>query len=206
VCVAPEYPPRMPKPYVQSLEARSWLAARGKTVDAICAELELTVGMAVTRPRRFALEGAGSDAGWYLIVGDGRDHRLIQEPVLTRLSEGCEVLTCTVEERNLYSAATGWKNGRRLWSVCYEGEDQPGVVAAEGDLPVTYVLIHRDYTARSQAEDAGDLLLDPLFEIPIELVRNAVAYRPDERSPAFDGRFTLLEAIDPTLLQRLFGG
>ena len=191
---------------LQSLGARSWLAVRGKAADAIRADLGLKAGMAVTRPRRFALEGAGSDAGWYLIVGDGRDHRLIQEPVLTRLSDGCEVLTCTVDESNLFSVATGWRNGRRLWSVRYEGEDKPGVVAAEGDLPVTYVLIHRDYVARSQAEDAGDLLLDPLFEIPIELVRNAVGYRPDERSPAFEGRFTLLEAIDPTLMQRLFGG
>lgn len=41
---------------------------------------------------------------------------------------------------------------------------------------------------------------------PIALVRNAVGYRPDEPSPAFDGRFVLLEAIAPTLVPRLFGG
>lgn len=191
---------------VQSLDARSWLAVRGKPADAICAHLGLKVGMAVTRPRRFALEGAGSDAGWYLIVGDGRDHRLIQNPVLTRLSAACEVLTCTVDERNLYAAAAGWQNGQRLWTVTYDGEDQPGEVGAEGDLPTTFGFIRQDYTARSQAEDAGDLLLDPLFEIPIEIVRNTIGYRPDEPSPAFDGRYRLLEAVDPTLVQRLFGG
>jgi hypothetical protein len=104
---------------MESLHARSWLAVRGKSADAVRNELGLRAGMAVTRPRRFALEGAGSDAGWYLIVGDGRDHRLIQEPVLTKLSQGCEVLTCTVEEPNLSSAATGWRDGRKLWSVAY---------------------------------------------------------------------------------------
>ncbi len=198
------YSPRMS--FVQSLHSRSWLAVRGKSADAICTDLGLKTGMAVTRPRRFALEGAASDAGWYLIVGDGRDHRLIQDPVLTRLSAACEVLTCTVEERNLYSAAAGWRDGRRLWVVTYDGEAQPGDVAAVGDVPATFAIIRRDYTAKSQAEDAGDLLLDPLFEIPIELVRNTVGYRPDEPSPAFDGRYTLLEAVDPTLMQRLFGG
>ena len=197
-------PPRMS--FVQNLHARSWLAVRGKAADAICTDLGLKAGMAVTRPRRFALEGAASDAGWYLIVGDGRDHRLIQDPVLTRLSAACEVLTCTVEEPNLYSAAAGWRDGRRLWVVTYDGEAQPGDVAAVGDVPATFAIIRRDYTAKSQAEDAGDLLLDPLFEIPIELVRNTVGYRPDEPSPTFDGRYTLLEAIDPTLVQRLFGG
>jgi hypothetical protein len=79
-------------------------------------------------------------------------------------------------------------------------------VVAEGDFPPTFEIIRQKLTAKSQAEDAGDLLLDPLFEIPIEAVRGAVGYRPDEPSPAFDGRFVLLESIDPTLLQRLFGG
>ncbi len=162
--------------------------------------------MTVSPRRRFALVGAGSDAGWYLVVGDGRDHRLIQEPVLTKLSVGCEVLTCTVEERNLFSAATGWQDGRRLWSVTYDGEEIPGQVATEGDLPFAFAGIHRDFTAKAQAEDAGDLLLDPLFEIAVELVRHATGYRPDQPNPGFDGRFVLLEAINPTLWQRLFGG
>jgi hypothetical protein len=162
--------------------------------------------MAVTRPRHFALEGALSDAGWYLIVADGYDHRLIQDAVLTQLSTGCEVLTCTVDETNLSSAATGWENGQRQWSVTYEGEDQPGDVVTDGQFPVTFALIRSQLTAKSQQEDAGDLLLDPLFEIPIETVRHAVGYRADEPSQAFDGRFVVLDTIAPTLIQRLFGG
>jgi hypothetical protein len=191
---------------MHSLQARTWLAARGKAPEAVCAALGLRAGMAVTRPRRFALEGAASDAGWFLIVGDGHDHRLIQEPVLTGLSADCEVLTCTVEERNLSSAASGWTNGRRLWSVSYDGEERPGEVTAEGDLPGVFAILRHEHVTKSQAPDAGDLLLDPLFEIPIELVKHAVGYRPDEPSRAFDGRFVLLEALNPTLMQRLFGG
>lgn len=196
----------MYSPHTRSLDTITWLAVRGKAAEAVCSDLDLHAGMAITRPRRFPLEGARSDAGWYLIVADGRDHRLIQAPVLTLLSAGCEVLTCTVDEGNLSSAATGWRDGRRLWSVTYEGEESPGDVVAEGDLPVTFAIIRQELTVKSKAEDAGDLLLDPLFEIPIEAVRNAVGYRPDEPSPAFDGRFVVLDAIHPTIMQRLFGG
>ena len=71
---------------------------------------------------------------------------------------------------------------------------------------MTFELISRDLTDKSKAADAGDLLLDPLFEIPIELVRNAVGYRPDEPSHAFEGRFVVLDPVNPTLMQRLFGG
>jgi len=192
--------------HLKSLHSRTWLAVKGKTPAAICNDLGLNQGMAVTRPRHFALEGAMSDAGWYVIVADGRDHRLIQPEVLTRLSAWCEVLTCTVDDRNLSSAATGWREERQLWSVVYEGEENPGVVAAEGELPPAFAEIREKHIAMSEAEDAGDLLLDPLFEIPIEAVRHATGYRPDQSSPAFDGRFALLEASDPTLMQRLFGG
>jgi hypothetical protein len=195
-----------PHIHLKSLHSRTWLAVKGKAPAAIHSDLELRASMPVTRPRHFALEGAMSDAGWYLIVADGRDHRLIQPDVLTRLSAWCEVLTCTVDDRNLSSAATGWREGRQLWSVTYEGEDNPGVVLAEGELPAAFAGIREAQTAQSEAEDAGDLFLDPLFEIPIEVVRHAVGYRPDQSSPAFDGRFVLLEALKPTLGQRLFGG
>ena len=190
---------------MQSLRALSWLAIKGKSVVDVCHDLELRQGATRVGTRRLPLEGAMS-GGWFLIVGEGQNHRLIQPAVLARLSAGCEVLTCTVEERNLSSAASGWVNGGRMWSVSYEGEDRPGEVLAEGELPVTFEAINQDYTARSQADDAGDLLLDPLFEIPIETVRSAIGYRPDEASPAYEDRFTSLEAINPTLKQRLFGG
>jgi hypothetical protein len=191
---------------MKSLHSRTWLAVTGKTTEQILSDLDLRAGMAVTRQDGFALIGASSDAGWYLIVGDGFDHRLIQEPVLTKLSAGCEVLTCTCEVRNLSSAASGWRNGRRLWTVGYEGEDKPDEVAASGELPAGFAALKQEQIGKSEAEDAGDLLLDPLFEIPLELVNRAVGYRPDEPSRSFDGRFVRLAAANPTLKQRLFGG
>jgi hypothetical protein len=191
---------------VQSLQSRSWLAVRTRMGDTVLQTLGLRSGMAITRPRRFALEGAMSNAGWYLIVADGLNHRLIQPPVLATLSARCEVVTCTADERNLFAAATGWRDGQQVWSVSYAGEDDPGKVVVEGAPPAPFPAIRDELTRKSEAEDAGDLLLDPLFEIPIELVRQIVGYRPDEPSPAFDTRFVHLEAVDPTIMQRLFGG
>jgi hypothetical protein len=134
------------------------------------------------------------------------NHRLIQAEILTKLAQGCEVLTCTVDESNLSSAAGAWKDGRLQWAIRYEGEERPEEVDVEGNLPLTVTMIRQDLTAKSKAEDAGDLLLDPSMEIAIEAVRSEVGYRPDEPSPAFEGRFVMLEAINPTMFQRLFGG
>jgi hypothetical protein len=182
------------------LDSKSWLAVKGKAVEAVYRDLGIRAGMAIRTSGAFALEGAASDAGWYLMVATGFDHRLIQAPVLARLSVECELLTCTVDVRNLSSRAAGWRDGAKIWSVTYEGEDSPDVVVA-GDLPVTFDMIRRDYVARSQASDAGDLLLDPLFEIAIEIVRHAGGYRPDEPSTAFDGRWMALDSVDKTFNQ-----
>ena len=76
-----------------------------------------------------------SDAGWYLIVADERGHGFVQPPVLARLSAGWEVLTCSMDERNLSSTASGWKHGGEVWSVTYKGEDTPGEVVVEGTPP-----------------------------------------------------------------------
>ena len=179
---------------------------KSDVADAIHDILGVRAGMAVTRPRRFPLEGAMSDAGWYLIVVDGCSHRFLQPPVLNKLSAHAEVVTCVVDERNLASAASGWQDGELKWSVTYAGEDDPGNVVVEGTPPEPFAAIRDAQTDKSRADDAGDLLLDPLFEIPIELIRQIVGYRPDEPSPTFDGRFVLLESTSPTLKQRLFGG
>jgi hypothetical protein len=138
-------------------------------------------------------------------VARGWNHRLIAPDVLAVLAGGCEVVTCTADERNLASTASGWKNGRQIWVLRYEGEDHPAEVFVEGSLPPTVATTREEFVERSRAEDAGDLLLDPLFEMAIAAVRREIGYRPDEPSP-FDGRFVMLEASNPTISQRLFGG
>ena len=187
------------------LHSRSWLGVKAKPLEVACADLDLHLGMVSTRHLYFPLEGARSDAGWALVVAAGFDHRLIQPPLMVRLSQGCEVLSCTCDERNLSSAATAWRNGAQEWRITYNGEDSPDVVVT-GALPPGVRILQRELVDKSKAEDAGDLLLDPLFEIAIEAVRHSIGYRPDCPGPGFEGRFHALEAGHPTLRQRLFGG
>jgi hypothetical protein len=192
----------------ESSRPRSWFAVKGKAPDAIHGELRL-------KPSRvpgddnltFQIVGALSDAGWYLIVAEGREHRLIRDAVIQPLSAGCEIITCRDDEQNIFSAAAGWRDGRRVWAVSYDGEEAATDVVEEGDLPVTYPSIRDKYKAEAQAEDAGDALVDPMYEIPIELVHNLTGYRPRQESPAYKGRFVLLEGTDTHWLKRaIFGG
>jgi len=141
---------------------RSWLVVKGKTPEAVCNELHLR-GAYRGDTTKWNLVGAGSDLGWYLVVAHGREHRLINEAVIARLAAGCEVLTCTVEEQQIYSAAAGWRDGHRLWAIAYDGEEGPSDVVIDGDLPHGSSDIRARFTALAQAEDAGDALVDPML-------------------------------------------
>lgn len=189
---------------MKTTRPRSWLAVKGKSPEAVRSELHLRASSIPSNPAKYPLVGGSSEAGWYLIVAGGRDHRLIAEPVIRLLSAGCEVLTCTVDEQNIYSAAAGWRYGARVWSVTYEGEEAATDVVADGELPPAFPAIRTRFTVEAQAEDACDALVDPMFEIAVETVRSVIGYKYGEASPEFDGRFVILEATDRSWWQRLF--
>ena len=67
----------------------------GKSPEAVRSELHLRASSVPSHPSKYPLVGGSSEVGWYLIVARGREHRLIAEPVIQRLSADCEMLTCT---------------------------------------------------------------------------------------------------------------
>jgi hypothetical protein len=180
------------------------LAVKGKPAEMVCDELRLRAGRTPEKDNLSAqIVGAVAENGWYLIVARGRDHRLIGESVIAPLSNGCDVLTCTIDERNIFSAATAWRNGARVWSVSYDGESEGADVVVEGNLPSSLNPIRERYTALAQADDAGDALVDPMYEIPIEMAYWIAGYRPYDEGSAFAGRFVELSGLDTPLWKRL---
>ncbi len=185
----------------------SWLAVKGKSPEAVLAELELRSTLKPGDVGRSTFVAANSDAGWYLIVANRCGHHIISGPVVEPLSDGCEVLTCTVEEHVMFSEATGWRDGHRLWSVTHRGDNEATkkTVSEAGTLPSEYSAIRDRFFRQQEAENAADAEVDFLFEIPVVLVQTLIGYKHDEASPAFEARgFELLESTKKSFLQRLF--
>jgi len=174
--------------------ALSWLAVKGKPAAAVLAELELRPTGVATIEGESPVAGAASGDGWYVVVADGSEHHLISAPVVERLSRGCEVLTCTVEEHVMFSQATGWRDGRRLWGVTHRGENGPAGLDETGELPREYPAIRDAMLAEQAAEGRAEAEVDHLFDIPVVLVQSFTGYRHDEASPVFEARgFEVLE-------------
>ncbi len=118
-------------------------------------------------------------AGWYVVVVHRGEH-LVEDELLQRVSAGCEAIACFLEEHVMYSAAVGWRDGRRLWSVTYEAERSRRDVAVEGELPAGSSAIRARLEADQVRAGGERAAVDYLFDVPIEIAKSVTGFRHDE--------------------------
>lgn len=189
-----------------------WVAVRGRARDEILGVL----GLRATGVREELSESpfvvAELPGGWHVVVSSGAVGRLSSERVLTSLSTGCDVVTCFVEEHVMVSAASGWRDGRRIWSVLHDAQRETEEhLEIEGDPPAAFAGIRESLHVEQARGDA-----DYTFDVPVELAKSLCGYRHDEDiSGAGDTPFEVLVASRrssprrgkaPSLWKRLFGG
>jgi hypothetical protein len=160
--------------------------------------------------------GAELPSGWYLIVTHRSGHPLMRDPVLQRLSAGCEVVTGDVEEHVMVSAAAGWKDGWRVWSVVHDAQRDKEHLEAQGELPPAFAGICDALRSKQQAAGGHKADVDFMFEVPVELAKKLTGYRHDADIPgAGDHPFEVLAETRagsatgsdrPSFFRRLLGG
>src|SRR5262249_6500818 len=126
----------------------SWLAIRGKDRAAILRTSGLCGTGEYEEIPDAPHQGAELADGWYLVFADGCAYAEDEAP-LEALSKDSEIVTCSVEEHVMFSSATGWKDGRQLWSIVHDSQQGLDDIDAEGELPPVYAGI-RDNSLRAQ--------------------------------------------------------
>ena len=121
--------------------SQSWLAVKGKPPAAV---LE-TLGLRGTGTREEIAEspivGTELPSGWFLVVAGCSGHQMTRDPILQRLSTGCEVVIGDVEEHVMVSFTAGWNDGQRVWSVTHDAQRDVEHLQAEGELPAAFTSI-----------------------------------------------------------------
>jgi hypothetical protein len=157
----------------------SWLAVRGKPSNIVLTELGLRgTGEYDEVPDSPDLWGADLPDGWYLVFANRCDY--VDKLPLDRLSAAAQVVTCFVEEHVMVSGASGWSDGKELWSVTHDSEQGIEHVEAEGDLPPMFTSI-RDQLTAVQADAGGEESdVDYLFDVPIEVAKALTGFCHNE--------------------------
>jgi len=168
----------------------SWFAVRAKAPEAVLQDFGLkNVG---NEYRETPFCGGKLPSGWFLVI-HGR-HEFTNDEV-RRLSRGCEVIACFVEEHVMVSRTAGWRDGEQVWSVTHDAQEGDGHLDIQGEPPAGFAAI-RDRLTRQQEKDNG---ADFIFSIPVDLAKEITGYSHEDRQQiAFDN------LVKPTFFQRLF--
>jgi hypothetical protein len=154
----------------------SWLAIRGKDSATVRSELGVYgTGRHEDVPDS-PLLGADLPTGWYLVLANRCD--LADALPLAELSSGGEVVTCFVEEHVMYSRASFWKDGRRVWSITHDLQRGSGHLETEGELPPVFTPV-RDRLSALVGQDR----VDYIFYVPVEVAKALTGFRHDEDIP-----------------------
>jgi len=154
----------------------SWVAFRGRPAEDVRAE----VGLRSSDDRddwRFL--GATLFEDWNLLVS-GSDDRFIDEALLARLSRGCEVVACFVEEHVMASRATEWRDGRNVWTVDHDSSVAADHLEVTGEAPEALESIRQAAEAKRHVDGDDEYPVDYLFEVPVELAQVLVGFRYDD--------------------------
>jgi hypothetical protein len=170
----------------------SWFAVRGKRPELVLQDFGLKSVGKEYRDTPFC--GGPLPNGWYLVVHGRHEYTNAEAQ---RLSRGCEVLACFVEEHVMVSRAAGWKDGKEVWSVTHDAGQDDLHLEIQGDPPDGFTAI-RDRLLRQQEEEGG---CDFIFNIPVALAAEITGYcHEDSIADVFEN------FVKRTFFQRIFGG
>ncbi|MFE9578135.1 hypothetical protein ACFYO1_17235 [Nocardia sp. NPDC006044] len=179
--------------------AVSWMAFRGKDFDEVCAELGLRrTGERVEYPRPHAV-ATELASGWLIVVLTDDSSEFAEEEAkalaLERLSAGCEVVSCTLDNYSMYADVAGWRDGARVWSVVRDSpvNGEYDDLRVEGQLPPHLWDDLDELLAEQRGADDRDEV-DYLFDAPEQLGWSLTGFR---HSPRFgEPRPEFFEVLD----------
>lgn len=155
--------------------ALSWFAVRGKTPELVLEAFGLA--RAGKAPGKAKYWGGNLPGGWFLVV---RERHEFTDDELRRLSAGCEVIACYVEEHVMFSCAAAWKDRKQVWKVSHSSEEGIENLEVEGTPPAALAGI-RDRLRKEQKEDeSGEV--DFIFQIPVDLAKEVTGFSHEATS------------------------
>jgi hypothetical protein len=158
----------------------AWLAVQGLAKDDVLSRLGLRDTGRVDPTNGTPLSMSMLPAGWIIVFSN--DILYAEPPRPAKLSEGCRVVACQVEEHVMASGASLYADGRQEWTIRHVSDNGIFDLSVDGRLPAEFLPIRdRAFHRQDQEEEdaKGVLGADFVFDIPIETAAAICGYRHD---------------------------
>jgi hypothetical protein len=178
----------------------SWAALKEGSQQTACAALGLRATGKREEIPESKIVGAALPTAWYVIQFNRTE---MGDRELARLSRPGEVVCCFVEDHVMVSWASGWREGKKVWSVVHDCEKGRFHLDIKGEAPAELKSIAERLIAEQHADGGEKADVDHVYDVPAELAKEFTGYRHDERTGLTGDAFEILEREGT--LGRLFG-
>lgn len=187
--------------------AVTWCAVREEHANELLEYFALVPTVETEEIPESLISTARLDTGWRVVWYNEYGCPFLRPEHLAKVSQGCDVLMCMVEEHVMASSSELWSSGRRKWWISHEGIDGPKGLSTEGALPECFESIRNKLEEAQCAEGGEEADVDYIFDIPLEVAQAIVGFKHDEDCPHLtEGHFVVLSkaAAKKGFLGRLF--
>lgn len=133
----------------------------------------------------YPFKGVASHAlpnNWLLVAAGRCDHRIANAKSMAALSVDCRAVTCAIEEHVNFASSELWQDGKRIWHVEHQGDEDPEHMSSEGQLPQRF----HDLMRTVEPQDSENLDGHFHMDIPLILAKELTGFRHDEVNPSVD--------------------
>ncbi|MEM5553274.1 hypothetical protein WNY63_21455 [Pseudoalteromonas neustonica] len=158
----------------------AWIAVQTENHDSIFELLDVNPTSEEDEYFESKLSGSALKNGWFLLVGQGFENRLVQNDVLSELSEFGPTVACSIEEHVMYSSAEYWSSGSKKWTAVHDAQKGRYNLETSGSLPISFESLNARVTKEQDAEGGEKADVDLIFDIPLLLASELTGFKHDE--------------------------
>jgi hypothetical protein len=182
----------------------SWAALKASNVQTVCSALGLRVTGKCEGIAESKISGTALPTGWYVVVFNRSE---MKDRALAHFSSSGEVICCFVEDHVMVSWASGWREGKKVWSVVHDCEKGRFHLDIKGEAPAELEGIAEQLIAKQQAAGGEKADVDYVYDAPAELAKKLTGFRHDEDTPGLTDE--VFQVLEPTgfwnTLKEIFG-
>lgn len=160
----------------------SWLAVQSDNPESLFTLAQIEPTDKTSKNLHGPISGVALDENWFLLVGQGCDHRLIAQDFLWQASIRWPIVACSVEEHVMFSSAAFWSDGLERWFISHNAQKEIFNLETRGELPLSYEELRKTIIQEQKDEGGQGAGVDLIFDIPLLLAKNVTGFKHDEET------------------------
>ncbi len=183
----------------------SWIGIRGLAQEQIMDVLGLTQAPSDAKRPKASLWSMPN--GWTVVLT--ADFSYPTPERMAALSAEGTAIALSADDRVMVSCIRGYAHGKAVFAIEHDGGNHGSHhMAVAGTPPARWAELRERLAKVQDREDAGESVVDYMFEAPAMLARMICGYRQDRpwREGQAPETIALIDRKGAGLLRRLFGG